>query len=326
MFDISTRLVSEQNEISVWVVGESFIEIALIIWWRKSHQFSAHESSTSFRILNCALGRFSKILNLTMHGNEDWDGWTLLEITETFTESTVSQWNWSGIFFRVRYVAAQWRSQKKLQRLERDQILQEQFYFCRCSTTFLVEQKTTKQNVWQTPSSYLCTREDLEKGQWWLGLSSEKSGLLSVKTVHKESGKNCRKDVVGIRWERMSNVPCYDSIVQRSTQKQKDIVNCRFTMQPTRKRLRLFFELLSLQINSVCTEQSQSYVKSMNPFTRVWREPLWWGNRVPHSCSVCSRQKFLWIVMTQRIEMFDCNNLENELRSECCWKWTAIHD
>ena len=29
--------------------------------------------------------------------------------------------------------------------------------------TFLVEQKTTKQNVWQTPNSYLCTREYLEK-------------------------------------------------------------------------------------------------------------------------------------------------------------------
>ena len=30
--------------------------------------------STSFRILCCALGRFSKTLNRTMHGDKDWDG------------------------------------------------------------------------------------------------------------------------------------------------------------------------------------------------------------------------------------------------------------
>ena len=32
-------------------------------------------------------------------------------------------------------------------------------------------------------------------------------------------GQNCEKDAVGIRRKRMSNFPCYDSIVQRSTQK-----------------------------------------------------------------------------------------------------------
>ena len=54
--------------------------------------FSA-QRSTSFQILYCALGRFSKILNLTMHENKDWDGSHLLKITETLTESMVSRRN-----------------------------------------------------------------------------------------------------------------------------------------------------------------------------------------------------------------------------------------
>ena len=57
-----------------------------------------------------------------------------------------------------------------------------------------MEQKTTKQNVWQTPNSFLCTLEDLEKGQWsFIGLGSEKKCTLSVKTVHKESGTKLQK-------------------------------------------------------------------------------------------------------------------------------------
>ena len=52
-----------------------------------------------------------------------------------------------------------------------------------------MEQKTTQQNVWQTPNSYLCTREDLEKDNGHLlVLVLRKSGTRSVKTVHKESG------------------------------------------------------------------------------------------------------------------------------------------
>ena len=71
---------------------------------------------------------------------------------------------------------------------------QEEFYVCRCSTTFPVEQKTTQQNVWQTPNSYLCTREDLEKdnGQL-LVLVLRKSGTPSVRTVFKEFGTKLQR-------------------------------------------------------------------------------------------------------------------------------------
>ena len=59
--------------------------------------------------------------------------------------------------------------------MRHQRISQEESYLCRCSTTFPVDQKTTKKNVRQMPNSYLCTREDLEKGQWsYIGPGSEK--------------------------------------------------------------------------------------------------------------------------------------------------------
>ena len=40
---------------------------------------------------------------------------------------------------------------------------------------------------------------------------------------------------------RTPSLPSHESMVQRSTPKAKDMENCRYTMQPTRKRLKLFF-------------------------------------------------------------------------------------
>ena len=62
-------------------------------------------------------------------------------------------------------------------------------------------------------------------------------------------------------------------------------------------------------------EQSKRFVKSTTPFPTDRDDPLWWGNRVSHSCSVWSRQKCLWIVMTRTIKIFYCSKMENELKS-----------
>ena len=92
-------------------------------------------------------------------------------------------------------------------------ISQKEFYLCRCSTTFLVEQKTMKKNVRQMLDSYFCMQKDLEKDNGHsLVLVLRKSGTLSWGQSTRNLGRNCRKDVVGIRWERMSNFPCYSSL------------------------------------------------------------------------------------------------------------------
>ena len=73
--------------------------------------------------------------------------------------------------------------------MRHQRISQEGLSSCRCSTTFLVEQKTMKKNVWQMLDSYLCVQEDLEKDNGHsLVLVLKRNGTLSVKIVHKENG------------------------------------------------------------------------------------------------------------------------------------------
>ena len=75
MFDISTRLVSEQDGISGLETIIGWENHSWVFdWWWKSHQSSAHKRSTSFRILCCVLVRYTRTLNRTMHGYKDWDG------------------------------------------------------------------------------------------------------------------------------------------------------------------------------------------------------------------------------------------------------------
>ena len=132
---------------------------------------------------------------------------------------------------------------------------QEEFYLCRCPTTFPVEQKAMKKNVWQMLDSYLCMQEDLEKDNGHsLVLVLRKSGTLSVKTVHKESGTKLQK---GCCWNSL-RADVQFSVLRlhcpEVNSKAKDMENCRNTMQQTRERLRLFFAQLLLQTSSVFTE------------------------------------------------------------------------
>ena len=107
-----------------------------------------------------------------------------------------NQWNSSGIFFpgsircssvkKSKVYCTDWEKHQK--------ISQEEFYLCRCSTTFPVEQETTQQNVWQMPNSFLYTRGDLENDNGHsLVLVPKRSGILLKRTVHKESGTKLQK-------------------------------------------------------------------------------------------------------------------------------------
>ena len=78
--------------------------------------------------------------------------------------------------------------------MRHQRISQEESYLCRCSMTFLVDQKTTKKNVWKMPNSYLCTREELEKDNGHLlVLVLKRNDTISVNTVHKEYGTKLLK-------------------------------------------------------------------------------------------------------------------------------------
>ena len=130
-----------------------------------------------------------------------------------------------------------WANYKKRQKFS-----QEEFYLCRCSTTFPVEQETTIKNVWQMLKSYLCMQENLVKDNGHsLVLVSKRSGILWKKTVHKESGTNWRKRC----WLNSQKADVQFSVLQvrcpEVDSEAKDMENCRYTMQPIWKRLKLFF-------------------------------------------------------------------------------------
>ena len=150
-----------------------------LIGGRKNLQSAAHEISTSFRILCLCLG---KILQ-NPESIDAWEqrlGWikSLSKPQKTLTESMESRRSSSGTSSQDSKTLQLSEYVKKFIvqiGAKTPEISQEEFYSCRCSMTFPVEQKTTKQNVWQTLDSYLCMQEDLVKGQWsFTGPGSEK--------------------------------------------------------------------------------------------------------------------------------------------------------
>ena len=107
-----------------------------------------------------------------------------------------SRRNSSGTFSHdLRLCRSATKSRVYCTDLEKHQkISQEESYICRCSSTFLVEQKTMKNNVWQMLDSYLFMQEDLEKDNGHsLVLVQRKSCTVSKKTVHRESGTKLQK-------------------------------------------------------------------------------------------------------------------------------------
>ena len=81
----------------------------------------------------------------------------------------------------------------------------------------------------------------------------------------------------------------------------------------TSSRKEDFMDIDMVKISSVFTEQSRKCVKNMIPFTMDQGDLIWWWDN--EVCSVRSRQKFLCIVVTQRIKIFYCINMKNELES-----------
>ena len=185
--------------------------------------FSA-QRSTSFQILYCVLVRFSRTSNRTMHGNKDSDGSNHLRNTETLTELTVSQWNSSGIFSKDSIRCSSVKKSKVYcwDKARHQKLSQAGLYSSRCSTTSPVDQKTMNKNAGQMPISFLYMQKDLEQDNGhFLVLVLKRSGILSVKIVHKRMRQNGGQDDVGIRRKRTSNFLCYKPIVQKSAQKQR---------------------------------------------------------------------------------------------------------
>ena len=246
MFDISTRLVSEQDEIS---------ELETIGWENHSWKYLSligderviNLQRTKVYVFSDSVLCLGKILQ-NPESNEAWEqrlGW--IKSSQSYRncdridgEPMEFEWN---IFPRFNTLQLSKEVKRLLFRLDEtpENFTRRILFFCRCSMTFPVEQKTTKQSVWQTPNSYLCTREDLEKDNGHLlVLVLRKSRTVSVKTVHKEYGTILLR---GCWWNSQKADVQFSALRAHCPEvnsKAKDMENCRYTMQPIRQRLRLF--------------------------------------------------------------------------------------
>ena len=246
MFDISAKLVSEQDEIYgvTTIDWEDYSWKYLSLVMNKSSVFSA-QRSTSFQILYCVLVRYTR----TTQSNNAWEdrlAWfnsslEYRDLDRIDGEPMEFEWNISQDSIRCSSVK---KSKVYCWDLARHQrISQEGLYSCWCSTTSPVDQETMKKNASQMLNSFFSMQRDLEKDNGhFLVLVQRKSGILSVQIVHKVNGTELPR-----RW-------CWNvaKAVFRATSplevssKAKAVENCRYTVVPIWKRLKLFFAQLLL--------------------------------------------------------------------------------
>ena len=234
MFDISTRLVSEQNEISgLETIGwenHSWKYLSLI-----GDERVINLQRTKVYVFSDSVLCFRKIFE-NFQSNDAWKqrlGW--LKSSQNYRnfdridgEPMEFEWN---LFPGFNTLQLNEEGNSLLYRFgENQNFSQEESYSCRCSTTFPVTVKAMKKKVWQMPNSYLCMQEDLEKDNGHLlVLVLRKSGTLSVKTVHKESETKLQK---GCCWNSL-RVDVQFSVLRlhcpEVNSKAKDMENCRNT-------------------------------------------------------------------------------------------------
>ena len=213
MFYISAKLVGEQDEIS---------NVDKIHWGKNIHGNICHwlvtkplsifnaRRSTSSQILCCVLERSINIRSPTKLGRTGQNGSQLLKASETMTESMESRLNSSGT------------SSQDSQRCS-SAVKSPMFNDISCGT------KGNEKECLANAKDLSILAKKFGIGQWsFIGPGCEKKWYsVEENSPTRNLGSYRGKDVVGICWKWMSNFPCNNSIVQRSTQKQRTRKNCR---------------------------------------------------------------------------------------------------
>ena len=115
--------------------------------------------------------------------------------------------------------------------MRQQRISQEEFNGCRCSTTYPVDQETMKKNASRMLNSFLFVQKDLEQD----------SGIVAVQIVDEVSGTKWRRRCC---WNSQK-ADIQFSVLQvhcpEVNSKAKAMENCRYTVVPIWRRLKLFF-------------------------------------------------------------------------------------
>ena len=161
MFDISTKLVSEQDEISgLETIGwETLMEIPVINWWRKKLQSSTHEGLRLFGFCVVPWEDFRKLPIERCMGTKIW----MVKIFFLWQNRRRANGIRVEYFPRIQYVAAQWRSQTfTVQvRWETGEFHRKNHIYVDVQWHFLWNKRQRKKNVWQMLWSSLSMRRSL---------------------------------------------------------------------------------------------------------------------------------------------------------------------
>ena len=201
-------------------------------------------------------------------------------------------------------------------------------FSCRCSTTSPVHQETMKKNACQMTISFLYMQIDLEQdnGHLLLDLVLKRSGILSVKIVHKENRTIWRK---GWCWNSQK-ADIQFSVLQvhcpEVSSKAKAMENCRYTIAPIWRRFKLFFAqyFCVLEIATCCLHGKYGVeirISSVNrERTHSWARishgsSLWWiwttMSREPQKCS-SKNMRWNWMRRILHADQRPAQNHEEE--------------
>ena len=247
MFDISTRLVSEQDEISgLGTIGwenHSWKYLSLI-----GDEGVINLQRTKVYVFSDSVLCFGKIHDNTQSMNPAWEdrlGW--FKSSSKYRNFDIIdgepmdlEWNMFPGFNTLQLSEEVKRLMLRFD--ETPENFTGRTIFLSMFNDIHVHQKTMNKNAWRMPNSNLCTREDLEMDYGHLlVLVLKRSGIVLVRTVHTENWDNIAERMLLEFAE--SDCPIFraTSPLSRGRLRSKGHGKLSYTMQPIWKRLRLFF-------------------------------------------------------------------------------------
>ena len=175
----------------------------------------------------------------TKLGRKGQNGSKLLKATQTLTESVDSRLNSSGIFSQdsIRCSSVKKSNVYCLFQMRHQKNPQEDFFVCRCSTTFFVQQETMRKNVWHILKSYLCMQRKFGTGRWsFIGPGSEKKWFF----MKEDSPQGIWDSIAEKMLVEFAESGCPISVLRlhclEVDSKAKAMENCRYTIVSIWKR------------------------------------------------------------------------------------------
>ena len=238
-------------------------------------------------ILCYVLERWIRTQHQILLGNDSWSGSKVHRSTESWTELIVSQWNSSGIFSEDSLDCSSSKKSKSSWTKWAIHQNNSELSSCRCSMTSNGEVKTMYCEFF---TCVFIHKKISNRTLSFLGLGSERSGILLMKANRKKNGI----ESLNCCWSNSEKAdtqfsePRVHCLEERS--KAKEVENYLYTSVPMVIRLKLFFAVQ----RSKHTEDSPleaAFTDAPEPWPSLGNSPLCWAQ-------VYGSARLLWLCKT----------------------------